>query len=118
MENLVPNEARTPEERRANARKAGQASGKVRKRQKVLRECLQAILHSPVPDAELQALLEQNGVEGSYDNAMSLALIRKALTGDPKAFEVVRDTLGQKPLDRVEHSGKEPMRIVVEYDDS
>lgn len=37
-ENLVPNSARTPEERRENARKAGQASAKARRERKVLSE--------------------------------------------------------------------------------
>lgn len=102
---IKSNEERTPEERRRNAQKAGKASGKARKQKKLLRECLEAILMSKVPDGELQELLEQSGVENSYDNAMSLALIKKALQGDPKAFEVVRDTIGQKPMDKVEHSG-------------
>lgn len=34
LENLIPNEQRTPEERRKNARKAGVASGKARREKK------------------------------------------------------------------------------------
>lgn len=34
LENLIPNEQRTPEERRANARKAGVASGEARREKK------------------------------------------------------------------------------------
>lgn len=36
IKNLIPNEARTPEERRKNARKAGKASGKARREKKLL----------------------------------------------------------------------------------
>lgn len=36
-QNLIPNEARTPEERRENARKAGVASGKARRQKRTLR---------------------------------------------------------------------------------
>ena len=32
-----------------------------------------------------------------YDVAMALAMMAKAINGDAKAFEVVRDTLGQMP---------------------
>lgn len=115
MGNLKSNEERTPEERRINAQKAGRASGRARKKKKLLRECLETILSARVTDEEIQALLEENGVENSYDNAMSMALIKKALQGDPKAFEVVRDTIGQKPQDKVEISKPEPIRIVVDY---
>jgi hypothetical protein len=36
--NLIPNEKRTPEERRRNAQKAGQASGKKRRMKKLMSE--------------------------------------------------------------------------------
>ena len=37
-QNLIPNEARTPEERRENARKAGKASGAARREKKLMSE--------------------------------------------------------------------------------
>lgn len=40
--------------------------------------------------------------EGETQKAMSLAIISKALTGDTKAFEVIRDTIGEKPTDKQE----------------
>lgn len=42
---------------------------------------------------ELLLLLEDNDLQ----NKMCLALINKALSGDTKAFVVIRDTIGEKP---------------------
>lgn len=104
-DNLKPQSKRTKAEQREIASKGGKASGEARRQRRALRECLEAILEKPTTDEELIALLTASKVANTYDNAMALALIRKALSGDPKAFEVVRDTIGQKPMDKVEHSG-------------
>ena len=84
-QNLIRNEDLTPIERRERARKAGIASGKVRAERKTLRE-------------ELLLLLAQ----GDTQNKLSLSLIQKALTGDTKAYEVIRDTIGEKPKDIID----------------
>ena len=84
-DNLIPNSQRTPEELREMARKGGIASGKVRAKRKTLRE-------------ELLLLLEK----GDTQERISLALLQKAMNGDTKAFEVLRDTVGEKPVDKVE----------------
>lgn len=34
------------------------------------------------------------------------AIIDKALKGDTKAYEVIRDTVGEKPTDKIEQSGE------------
>lgn len=79
IDNLIKNEDLTPEQRRANARKAGLASAAAKKKRKTLRE-------------ELLALLETN----QYQEKMSLALIKQALDGNTKAFEVIRDSIRRK----------------------
>ena len=57
---------------------------------------------------ELEMLLEshpknEKGEESSltYQNAIILALARKAIKGDTKAFELIRDTIGEKPAERI-----------------
>ena len=47
---------------------------------------------------ELLLLLSQNNTQ----EKMSLSLITKALKGDTKAFEIIRDTIGEKPVDKVQ----------------
>ena len=43
---------------------------------------------------------------GNTQNKISLALIKKALKGNIKAFEVIRDTIGEKPADKHELKGE------------
>lgn len=102
-------------EARERGRKGGRASGEARRKKKLLRECLEGILASRVSDAEIKSQLAESGMEDSYQDAMSLALIKKAIQGDSKAFEVVRDTIGQKPPDKREDNAA-PVTVVVRYD--
>ena len=97
-ENLVPQNKRTKEEQREIARKGGIASGKARKEKKMLKELLE------------DALSKGTETNNEYIN-ITLALIREANRGNVKAYEVIRDTLGQKPIDKVEHSGAIPVVI-------
>ena len=84
-ENLKPFNELTEKEQREIARKGGIASGESRKKRKTLKE-------------ELLLLLEK----GDTQEKISLALLQKAMNGDTKAFEVLRDTVGEKPVDKVE----------------
>ena len=82
-EDLKP--VRTKEEAKERGRKGGIKSGEVRAQRKTLKE-------------ELLLLLSQ----GDTQSKMSLALIQKAMNGDTKAFEVIRDGIGEKPVDKVQ----------------
>lgn len=68
-----------------NGRKGGIASGEAKRRRKSLRE-------------QLEILLEN----GNTQESVAVALVEKAMGGDVKAFEVLRDTVGEKPVDKVE----------------
>lgn len=83
-ENLVSFADRSAEEVREIARKGGINSGKARRERKTLKE-------------ELLLLLEK----GDTQEKISLAMIQEALDGNTKAFEVIRDTIGEKPEDKV-----------------
>ena len=83
VENLKP--VRTVEEAREKGRKGGVKSGEARREKKLLKDTL-------------LLLLETN--RGQED--ICLALVEKARNGDTKAFEVIRDTIGQKPVDKAE----------------
>lgn len=83
-QNLKPFNSLTEEERKNLASKAGKASGEARRARKTLRE-------------ELLALLSQ----GNKQEQMTVAIYEKALLGDTKAFELIRDTIGEKPVEKV-----------------
>ena len=38
---------------------------------------------------------------------MSLAILTRAMNGDTKAFEVIRDTIGEKPKEQIENTNIE-----------
>ena len=93
-ENLVSLADRTTEEQRAIASAGGKASGEARRKRKTLREELLLILS-----------------EGETQQSVTLALIKKAVSGDTKAFEVIRDTIGEKPIDKVMIADVDPSVI-------
>lgn len=98
-QNLIPNDQRTPSQRRENARKAGKASGRARKKKKELREALRTLLESKVQT--------DDGILTGTE-AMALKAFRSAISGDWKAWELVRDTSGQKPIDKVATAEVDP----------
>lgn len=82
-QNLKP--VSSKKEARERGRKGGLASVEARRKRKTLKE-------------ELLLMLS----EGETQKSVTLALIEKAMSGDTKAFEVIRDTIGEKPADKVE----------------
>lgn len=86
LQNLVTFGQLPPEQRRALARKAAAVSAQVRKQRKTMREALK------------QALLMMEDDSGSDGYAqVAAALISKAINGDVRAIEVLRDSIGEKP---------------------
>lgn len=100
VENLIPTNQRSKEEARELGRKGGIASGKARRERKTLKE-------------ELIMLLEDD------DNNLkiSVALLKRALDGDISAFTTIRDTIGEKPTDRIEADVNSEVNITIELSD-
>lgn len=94
IENLKPQSVRTKEEQREIARQGGIASGEVRRQKRDLRRALEMLLEKDIKG--------KDGTLLSGAEALAAKQFEKALKGDTKAFEVIRDTSGQKPVDRVE----------------
>ena len=61
---------------------------------------------------ELNLLL----LRGDTQERMSLSLIEEALKGNTKAFEIIRDTIGEKPVEKLEAEVKET-KITVQLDE-
>lgn len=94
----------TPEERSANGRQGGVASGEAKRRKKTIRSVMQAMLDCQIPEAEQAAALKALGFEGTFRDGMTLAMLEKALKGDVEAGRFVRDTVGEKPREGVDLS--------------
>ena len=79
------------EEARKLGSKGGKASVKARRKKKELKQLLEIALSQP------------SEVPGE-DNYMAIcaSLINEAKTGNSKAFEIIRDTIGQKPTEQTQ----------------
>lgn len=93
--NLKP--VRTKREARRRGKNGGKASGKSRQERKALKE-------------ELLLLLSK----GNTQEKVSLALIKQAMNGNTKAYEIIRDTIGEKPSDKLEFTQEKPFEVKIE----
>lgn len=76
------------------ASKGGKRSAEVRRQKRDLRRALEALLDKNMGK-------NKDGEDVSGAEALALKQFEKALKGDTRAFEVVRDTSGQKPVEQV-----------------
>ena len=90
--NLERGRRKFTEENAAEAgRKGGLKSAETRQKRKALRELLEVALKMPSERRDM-----------SRAESMVAALIERAEDGDTKAFEIVRDTVGEKPVQSVD----------------
>lgn len=83
--NLIPFNERTKSQQREIASKGGKASVEAKRKRKTLKEELLLILE----DEELQ-------------QSVAIALIKQAQNGNVKAFGMLRDTIGEAPVEKVQ----------------
>ena len=98
-ENLKPFK-KGEQRQRELGKKGGIASGEAKRERKTLKE-------------ELLLLL----ANGDTQEKISLSLIQQALEGNTKAFEIIRDTVGEKPVDKVEAEVNSDVNINIELTD-
>lgn len=82
--------------------RGGKASGEARRRRKLMREQLDMLLNLPVKSSKIKEQLKELGIENDDLNnqmALLIAVYQKALKGDVQAFNTLRDTVGEKPVD-------------------
>ena len=89
------NDNRTPEERRELAKKAGQASGRARRRKANFQKTLNMLLTAEIDSKEWSPVLESLGVECTLESALLMAQIKQALAGDTQAAKFVAQYSGQ-----------------------
>lgn len=89
------NDNRTPEERRELAKKAGQASGRARRRKANFQKTLNMLLTAEIDSKEWSPVLESLGVECTLESALLMAQIKAALDGDTQAAKFVAQYSGQ-----------------------
>lgn len=97
-QNLIPfgTGKRSESEEREMRSRGGVNSGETRRARKTLRAEMEALLSMPVKDKETG---EETGT--TVQEAIVAALIKQAARGNTRAFEIIRDTIGEKPVERV-----------------
>ena len=98
----------TPEQRAENGRKGGLAKREATRKRKEMRETLDILLNMPMKKGkiytaeDIKCFADLKGKNITIDQAMMVCLIQKALKGDINAIAMVRDTIGEKPVEKVE----------------
>jgi hypothetical protein len=90
--------APTTAEARERGRKGGKASAAKRAERKTFREGLLLLLNEPLKDKS------GNVTDNTTQDAIIAALVKRAANGDTRAFEMIRDTIGEKPVQDVKVS--------------
>lgn len=90
-ENLRPP---TASEARERGRKGGKASGEARRKRKAFAEAFDVLLQRDYTD--------HNGNQLQGVDAIAMRVFQQAMNGDLKAIQIIRDTVGEMPVQKVE----------------
>ena len=93
--NLVQFSGRSRDEVEEINRKGGKASGEARRKKADFRKTLNAWLTAEIDSPEWSPLLESMGLDSTIESAVTGAMIKEALSGNVKAFEVIAKYSGQ-----------------------
>jgi hypothetical protein len=105
----------SPSEARSRGRKGGIASGKARREKKLFRETLETLLSMPMKDGkdvsidDIKSFASIKGQNISVQEAILIAQIQKAMKGDTRAAEYVRDSIGEKPTENMKMAMELPV---------
>ena len=98
----------TPERRAECGRKGGLAKREATRRRKEMRETLDILLNMPMKKGKVYSaedvkyFADLKGKNITIDQAMMVCLVQKALKGDLSAIGMVRDTVGEKPVEKID----------------
>ena len=90
---------RTEAEAKKKGRNGGIASGKARRKKKSLLECARTVLEADIPEKQYKSIEKMIGGLSEDENTLFTAsvavMMRKALSGDVKAFNAIKDIVQQ-----------------------
>lgn len=116
-QNLIPGGYKLSVEEQS---KGGKASGEARRQRKAFKEVFGELLDRPMTEQQIETLDTDGSIaefarrQGVTPNdVMAIVMMLKAMKGDTKAFEIVRDTIGEKPADKQELNIRELPKINV-----
>ena len=98
----------TPEQRSEYGKIGAQKSMETKRKRKEMRETLDILLKMPMKKGkqysaeDIKCFADLKGKNITIDQALMIALVQKGLKGDLNAIAMVRDTVGEKPVEKVE----------------
>lgn len=104
LKNLIPFNELTEEAQREIASKGGVASAEAKREKKKLKETLQALME-----------MTDEATGKNNQDLLCVALFKEALKGNVQAFNSLRDTMGEKPVEEVRNTNinTEPLKIEI-----
>lgn len=112
----------TPEQRSEYGKIGAQKSMETKRKRKEMRETLDILLKMPMKKGkqysaeDIKSFADLKGKNITIDQALMIALVQKGLKGDLNAIAMVRDTVGEKPTDKMEIKDTTPIIISGEDD--
>ncbi|MGB2578973.1 hypothetical protein AAIR98_000892 [Elusimicrobium simillimum] len=107
--NLIPFTTLPEDEMRELARRGGRKSRDVHRVKKTFKQLTQMLLDRKPPAEIIDRLKEfdpkLDEQELDYRMALLQTQMEQAAKGNPRAFEIIRDTAGEKPIEKQEISG-------------
>ena len=97
---------RSTEEAKKRGSAGGKKSGEARRNKAMLKDCLSILLEKKFEG--------KDGKKHTGAEALSVEIFERALNGDMKAWELLRDTAGQKPADKIEQTNT---NITIDFGD-
>lgn len=99
-----------------NGAKGGKESGKSKRRAKSMRELAQMMANCK-PPKDIAKITKEIFPDLEVDDITNKVVLlskqfEKASEGDTKAFEVLRDTSGEKPIDKIENINEDKITSI------
>lgn len=94
----------TKENAAEKGRIGGKKAAQTRAKKKKLKECFDAILDLPVNERNQRNMAEFGIDDSDMSNQMliAIAMFQRAIKGDVKAAEYIRDVTGQQPMSKMD----------------
>ena len=115
-QNLVKYNEMTKEKKKTFHSKGGKKSAENKKERKKLSEQLKLALNQNIENKQLIEEVKKwkpKTKSPTYDDLITVALIQQAGKGNVKAYETIRNTIGEKPTDNIDLNTT-PVPIVID----
>lgn len=119
-QNLIPLNKRSQRERKEITTKGANASNKVQKEKRLLKQQFEMLMSLEIMDDNLKEQLLCLGIpknETTLQMALCVAITKQALQGNIKAFEIIQNTLGQNPSAVIENEEKATIIFINDIED-